>query len=78
MVSWSALDDNADGQCDVPTDLGAVVAVSAGDLHTCAVKSDGHLDCFGVERRRAMQCADGFGRSCGSLSRHPSHVCSEI
>ena len=39
--------DNTCGQCDVPTDLGAVGAVSAGKYHTCAVRSDGHLVCFG-------------------------------
>ena len=39
--------NDADGQCDVPTDLGAVVAVSAGYHHTCAVRSDGQLVCFG-------------------------------
>ena len=30
----------------MPTDLGAVVAVSAG-RHTCAVNSSGQLVCFG-------------------------------
>ncbi|CAE7946021.1 UVR8, partial [Symbiodinium sp. KB8] len=39
---------NCSGQCDVPTDLGAVVAASAGLDHTCAVRSDGQLVCFGV------------------------------
>ncbi|OLQ00778.1 putative E3 ubiquitin-protein ligase HERC4 [Symbiodinium microadriaticum] len=35
-------------QRDVPTHVGAaVVAVSAGTLHTCAVRSDGQLVCFG-------------------------------
>ena len=38
---------NIFGPCDVPTDLGAVVAVSAGSIHTCAVRSDGQLVCFG-------------------------------
>ena len=32
----------------MPTDLGAVVAVSAGEDHTCAVRSDGQLVCFGA------------------------------
>ena len=35
-------------KCDVPTELGAVVAVSAGYFqHRCAVRSDGQLVCFG-------------------------------
>ena len=39
---------NAKRQRDVPTHVGAaVVAVSAGTLHTCAVRSDGQLVCFG-------------------------------
>ena len=39
---------NAKRRRDVPTDLGAVVAVSAGDRQTCTVRSDGQLDCFGL------------------------------
>ena len=35
------------GQCDIPPDLGQVVAVAAGSQHTCAVKADGKLVCFG-------------------------------
>ncbi|CAE7708885.1 Herc4, partial [Symbiodinium sp. KB8] len=38
---------NDDGQCDVPPDLGPVVAVAAGRAHTCAVKTSGELVCFG-------------------------------
>eukprot|EP00929_Paragymnodinium_shiwhaense_P021590 TRINITY_DN14044_c0_g1_i6.p1 TRINITY_DN14044_c0_g1~~TRINITY_DN14044_c0_g1_i6.p1 ORF type:complete len:397 (-),score=63.44 TRINITY_DN14044_c0_g1_i6:128-1318(-) len=35
------------GCCDVPSDLGDVVAVAAGGWHTCASKKDGQLVCFG-------------------------------
>ena len=35
------------GQCNVPPDLGPVVAVAAGGGHTCAVKASGELFCFG-------------------------------
>ena len=35
------------GRCDVPPDLGPVVAVAAGLDHTCAVKASGELVCFG-------------------------------
>ena len=31
----------------MPTNLGTVLAVSAGSGHTCAVRSDGQLVCFG-------------------------------
>ena len=34
-------------QCDVPTDLGPVLSVAAGLRHTCAVRADGRLVCFG-------------------------------
>ena len=37
---------NDEGQCDVPPDLGPVVAVAAGAAHTCAVKANGDLACF--------------------------------
>ena len=35
------------GECDVPADLGPVLAVSAGDFHSCALRTDGQLVCFG-------------------------------
>ena len=38
---------NNEGQCDVPADLGPVLAVAAGAGHTCAVRADGQLICFG-------------------------------
>ena len=69
---------NAKTQRDVPTHVGAVVAVSAGGSHACAVRSDGQLVCFGGERLRTVRSADGFGSSCGSFSRRLSHMCSEI
>ena len=56
-IRWSvgsALDKTGSDLCDVPTNLGAVVAVSAGDRHTCAVKSEGQLVCFG--RNTFGQC----------------------
>ncbi|CAE7939117.1 ATAD3, partial [Symbiodinium necroappetens] len=42
--------DNYRGQCDPPPDLGPVVAVAAGNVHTCAVKTSGELVCFGNNR----------------------------
>ena len=38
---------NVEGQCDVPSDLGPILAVSAGYHHTCVIKTTGQLRCFG-------------------------------
>jgi len=38
---------NTYGQCDVPADLGPLMAVAAGAFHTCALQCDGRLICFG-------------------------------
>ena len=38
---------NGDGQCDVPPDMGPVVAVAARNGHTCAVKANENLVCWG-------------------------------
>ncbi|CAE8588927.1 unnamed protein product, partial [Polarella glacialis] len=38
-----------DGQCQVPADLGPVVAVAAGLEHTCALQADGRLAFFGSD-----------------------------
>ena len=40
--------DNEDGRCDVPSDLGPVLAVSASSFFdTCALRTDGQFVCFG-------------------------------
>ena len=42
--------DDQVGQCNIPLDLGVVVAAAAGGLHRCAVKANGTLVCFGNTR----------------------------
>ena len=39
------LSPNRSNEVAVPSDLRAVVAVAAGDSHTCAVQADGRLVC---------------------------------
>ena len=46
--------DKGEGQCNVPKDLGQVLAIAEGGGHTCAVRSDGQLVCFG--RNGEGQC----------------------
>lgn len=45
---------NSDGQCDVPNDLGPVIAVAAGNYHTLAVTVDGTVAAWG--RNSSGQC----------------------
>ena len=53
---WGARLASPLSQCAVPADLGPVSAVAAGWYHTCAVKADGHLVCFGWNNSGG-QCA---------------------
>ena len=38
---------NADGEFDVPSNLGVVTSIVGGDRQTCALESDGDLVCWG-------------------------------
>ena len=44
----SCYGDNTVGQCNIPANVGRVVAVAAGFYHTAAVKACGELICFGA------------------------------
>ena len=66
------------GQRDVPTDLGAVVAVSAGDGHTCAVRSDGQLVCFGLSDFGQCDVPTDLGAVVAVSARFPKNMCNEI
>lgn len=51
IATWGR---NTDGQCNVPIDLGPVVAVTAGEYHTLAIKADGTVAAWG--RNTSGQC----------------------
>lgn len=44
----------ADGQCDVPTDIGPAVSIAVGGFHTVALLEDGSVVCWG--RNDDRQC----------------------
>ena len=51
VVCWGY---NADGQCDVPTDIGPAVGIAVGGFHTVALLEDGSVVCWG--RNDDRQC----------------------
>ena len=62
-------------QRDAPAGLGAVVAVSAGYSHTCAVRSDGQLACFGSNASWHCNVPAGLG-DVVAVSAGFSHTCA--
>jgi len=68
------------GQCDVPTDLGPAIAVSAGLQHTAALLEDGRIVCWGGHGTRdAEKCnvPDGLERAV-SVSAGGSHTAAVL
>ena len=62
-------------QHDAPAGLGPVLAVSAGDYHTCAVRSDGQLACFGSNGDGQCNVPAGLGPVV-AVSAGYSHTCA--
>ena len=66
---------NSERQLDARTDFGPVVAVSAGDEHTCAVRSDGQLVCFGLNTRGQCDVPTALG-PVSAVSAGVFHTCA--
>ena len=62
--------------CDVPTDLGPVLAFSAGDYHSCAVRTDGQLVCFGDNEFGQCDVPADLG-PVFAVSAGEAHSCAE-
>ena len=68
---------NDSGQCNVPTDLGPVMAIAAGlASHVCS-QIQWPVGLLWSEAQKTMQCAKRFGTGCSDGSRRLSHVCSQ-
>ena len=66
---------NANRQRDVPTHVGAVVAVSASNFHTCAVRSDGQLVCFAANADGQCEVPTDLG-AVVAVSAGAGHTCA--
>ena len=55
-VCWG---DDFAGQTTVPGEVGAVTAIGTGDVHSCAIETDGTPDLLGQRRRRPVDGAAG-------------------
>jgi len=58
VATWGS---NADGQCNVPLDLGPVIAVAAGSYHTLALKEDGTVAAWGENYSGQCDVPAGLG-----------------
>ena len=47
MILCSVGGDNANGQNSIPSGLGSVKSVALGFSHTCAIKADDSVQCWG-------------------------------
>ena len=63
------------GKCNVPSDLGPVVAAAAGHYHTCAVRANGDLVCFGDNHRGQCDVPEDFGPVVAVAAGY-SHTCA--
>ena len=52
---------NADGQCDVPTDIGPAVSIAVGGFHTVALLEDGSVVCWGRNDDRQCDVPEDLG-----------------
>ena len=75
------------GQSRVPEDLGAVKEISAGEYHSCVIKEDGHVVCWGAGTSIQLNggvCGVNWGQSmvpenlgrCSKISAGGFHTCA--
>ncbi|HSP42691.1 MAG TPA: putative Ig domain-containing protein, partial [Luteolibacter sp.] len=58
VAAWGS---NSNGQCNVPPDLGPVIAVAAGSYHTLALKEDGTVTAWGMNSSGQCDVPIGLG-----------------
>ena len=66
---------NAEGQCNVPADLGLVATVAASGSHTCAVRVDGELVCFGYNEHGNCDIPEDLG-PVSAVATGQFHTCA--